>query len=165
MICYRIASTKYARDLSGTGAALFGGRWNPQGMPMVYTAMARSLAILEYLAHNIHLMATAKISMVTIETQEDAQIEKIKFSEQLQMDELLSDIQWSRRIGKAFLLNQQCYAMQVPSVIVPNEYNLLLNPNHPTHANTKVVDIIEDFKLDRRLYSKIANDPFSSPGK
>ena len=165
MICYRIASTKYARDLCGTGAALFGGRWNPEGMPMVYTAMARSLAILEYLAHNMHLMATAKISLVTIEIQEDAQIEKSIISKQLQLDEILSDIQRSRRIGKAFLLNQQSYAMQVPSVIVPNEYNLLLNPNHPAHANTKVMDIIEDFKLDRRLYSKKATDPFSSPGK
>lgn len=165
MICYRIASTKYAKDLSGTGAALFGGRWNPEGLPMVYTAMSRSLAILEYLAHNIHLMASAKISLVTIEISEDAAMDNVAIADQMQYNEILTDMHLSQSIGKAFILNQQYYALRVPSVIVPNEFNLLLNPNHPLHQDTKIIELIDDFKLDSRLYQKPTGDPSSSPGR
>ena len=50
MILYRIVKCAYA-DLNGTGARLFGGRWNSEGRPMVYLASSRSLATLEALAH------------------------------------------------------------------------------------------------------------------
>ena len=51
MIVFRIGHPDYINDLSGTGAALQGGRWNSQGLKVIYTAETSSLAILELLAH------------------------------------------------------------------------------------------------------------------
>ena len=51
MIVFRIAKKKWIKDLSGTGAKLTGGRWNPKGYPVIYCAATSSLAILEKLVH------------------------------------------------------------------------------------------------------------------
>src|SRR5690606_13751278 len=51
MILYRLSKFNYADDLSGTGARLYGARWNSIGVPMVYFASSRSLALLEVLVH------------------------------------------------------------------------------------------------------------------
>jgi RES domain-containing protein len=51
MILYRFAHRKFAKDLSGTGARLKGGRWNPPGIPVIYTSENISLALLEILAN------------------------------------------------------------------------------------------------------------------
>ena len=48
MQLYRIAAARFIRDLSGEGARLAGGRWNPKGMPVLYTADSAALALLEF---------------------------------------------------------------------------------------------------------------------
>ena len=52
MHVYRLARREYAQHLDGQGAALFGGRWNAVGQPVIYTAQHRSLAVLEYRVNN-----------------------------------------------------------------------------------------------------------------
>ena len=51
MIVYRISKTKNIKDLSGTGARIFGGRWNNKGVSIIYASESRALATLEYLVH------------------------------------------------------------------------------------------------------------------
>ncbi|NIR50304.1 RES family NAD+ phosphorylase [candidate division KSB1 bacterium] len=51
MKVYRIARSAYIEDLSGTGARLYGGRWNHKGTSIVYTSKNRALATVEYLVH------------------------------------------------------------------------------------------------------------------
>jgi len=56
MILYRIVKCNYADDLTGTGARLYGGRWNSEGKPAIYLASSRALALLEVLVHLPPLM-------------------------------------------------------------------------------------------------------------
>ena len=51
MIVYRITGNKYADDLSGTGAAMHGGRWNKKGSPVLYTGENKEIALLETIVH------------------------------------------------------------------------------------------------------------------
>ena len=50
MTCYRVVRRKYA-DLTGEGARLYGGRYNPPGIPAIYSSENIALALLEILVH------------------------------------------------------------------------------------------------------------------
>lgn len=152
MIVYRICSTTYANDLNGTGAAMYGGRWNPPGVPLFYTAGSISLSYLEYLAHNIHILNPKSISLVKINIEDNPMVKKI--------DIAMLPTDWrtnaympvlTQKLGKDFITERRAYILKVPSAIVPDEHNYLLNPLHPDHTRTRVVDQIDTFEIDKRF--------------
>lgn len=154
MIVFRITQRAYANDLSGIGAGLYGGRWNPKGINMVYTAESISLSCMEYLVHNIHLLNSKTICLSKIQIPDDVSILKIK-DRNLPLD-------WNEKsyiplstqeIGRNFIKDSLNYMLKVPSVIVPNEYNYLLNPQHNYHSKSKIIEIIDPFKMDSRLFN------------
>ncbi|MFY0605629.1 MAG: RES family NAD+ phosphorylase [Cyclobacteriaceae bacterium] len=151
MEVYRITTRKYAHDLSGIGAGLYGGRWNPVGMNLVYTAEHISLAYLEYLVHNFHILHSQQVCLVKIRF--DA-----KSLQEIDRSELPQD--WNEKsylprstqlLGASILNNEKPYALKVPSAISSEEHNILLNPAHPNHASTKIIEIVDPFQLDSRL--------------
>lgn len=147
---YRLCHRQYASDLSGKGAGLYGGRWNPVGMPMLYTAGSIALACLEYLAHNMHLFRTADLSLVTIQVPDD--IGKLAWSDLPdQWPSSDPDQRMSKELGARFLQGQQSLALEVPSAIVPQETNVLINSLHPAAGDMKIVDRVEPFEMDARL--------------
>jgi RES domain-containing protein len=152
MIVFRISKKAHIEDLSGIGAGLYGGRWNPKGINLVYTSASIALASLEYLVHNYHLLSTAKICLAKIiignpKPVQELQAKDLPVDWNLQMKEL----QATQQIGKEFYLKQNDYILKVPSAVVPQEFNLLLNPLHDHHTHTKVVEIINPFVFDQRL--------------
>ena len=152
MFVYRIAKKTYINDLSGVGAGMYGGRWNPIGINMIYTSGSIALATLEYLVHNFHLLSTAEICL--------AKIEIGKPSSMLEIENSDLPLGWNRQmylqiatqqIGKDFYLKENNYILKVPSAVVPGEFNLLLNPQHKHHAHTNVVEVIDPFVFDQRI--------------
>ena len=152
MFVYRISKKSYINDLSGNGAGMYGGRWNPIGINMVYTSASIALATLEYLVHNFHLLSTAEICLAKIEIGKPKPILKINnidlplgWNRQMQLQIA------TQQIGKGFYLKGTDYVLKVPSAVVPGEFNLLLNPQHKHHAYTKVVEVIDPFTFDQRI--------------
>ncbi len=152
MIVYRVGSTKYANDLSGTGARINGGRWNLIGVDCLYTSESRALAVLEYTVNvNIYSIPWA-LSITSID------ISKISFRE-LNESELPGD--WkkypapvSTQIFGSDLLKKAAFAvLKVPSIVVPNEFNYMLNPIHPDFRKFGIVDL-SDFVYDVRIKLK-----------
>ncbi|WP_255486606.1 RES family NAD+ phosphorylase [Mucilaginibacter sp. SP1R1] len=149
MILYRIAKCNYADDLSGTGARLYGGRWNSEGRPMLYLASSRALAVLEVLVHLNPLIIPSNFCLATIEVPD---------TDIVLLDTALLPNNWQdvsapailKQLGDAFLKKQERLLMRVPSAVVPEEYNYLLNP---LHLNVKDVRVItkEPFSFDDRL--------------
>ena len=153
MVVYRISKKAYCKDLSGIGAGLYGGRWNPKGINLVYTASSISLATLEFLVHNYHLLSTAQICLSKIEIAEPASISECRIGDlpkgwNLQLNAQIA----TQNIGKTFFSDGKKYVLKVPSAVTPGEFNLLLNPFHKHHAKTKVVDVIDPFVFDERLF-------------
>ena len=148
MIFYRITSSKYADDLSGNGARLYGGRWNGEGRAMVYLAWSRSLAVLESLAHMVPTNIPGDYLMLTIEAPDDFIAIDIK---------LLPD-NWNeypepnilKQIGNSFLQKNEYLLLKVPSAIVPEEFNYLLNPTHPKAGKVKIINK-SPFSFDKRF--------------
>ncbi len=152
MFVYRISKEEYINDLSGIGAGLHGGRWNPKGLNMVYTSGSIALASLEYLVHNYHLLSTttvclAKIKIGTLEKIIEYPIGELPKGWNVQLNSLVS----TQNMGKKFLLAHNNYVLKVPSAVVPGEFNYLLNPTHLHHANTNIVEVINPFAFDQRI--------------
>ncbi|ANC39600.1 RES family NAD+ phosphorylase [Hafnia alvei] len=151
MMGYRIVKTKFANSaFTGQGAKQFGGRWNRMGSPMVYLASSISLAMLECLVHLESARLTEFYSLFSIEI-DDRDISSLDVSvlpAQWRQDEISSV---TADMGSQWIASKVSVGLRVPSVIVPQENNLLLNPQHPKFERylTTVAEIPHAF--DERL--------------
>lgn len=153
MKVYRISKTEYADNLTGTGAALYGGRWNPKGFSVVYTAGSISLAILEFMAHNLQLIPNLSLTLSVIEISEPLEVKEVQHEDlPPRWSKPFQSQRFTQGLGAEFLKAKRAYAMKVPSALVPLEFNLLLNPTLPDHQSTRIIHRIENFKIDERLY-------------
>lgn len=147
MILYRIAKRPYA-DLSGTGARLYGGRWNSEGRSMVYLTSSRSLAVLEALVHLSPTNLPLDFCIMTIDAPDN--FAEIKVEQLPQNWNDYPEPNSLKHIGKDFLLKQKHLFLKVPSAIVNEEYNYLLNPLHPDAGLVKIIST-QPFAFDQRL--------------
>lgn len=150
MIIYRISNAIYSDDISGTGAKLTGARWNSKGFPMLYTAEHISLAILEMLVHTRFKDAGVQYDLLTIQIPQQASLGKIDVKKLKKG--WTDDINYSRFIGDEFIKEKQNLIMSVPSAIVQEENNFLINPLHPDFKKVKILET-RSFKTDERLFS------------
>ncbi|MGL5891594.1 MAG: RES family NAD+ phosphorylase [Bacteroidia bacterium] len=151
MMVYRISRERFARDLTGEGAKLHGGRWNIPGFPCIYTASSRSLAMLEFRVHLHDISQTPPdLRLLCLEVPERSVTV---------IDPELASPNWRNypspgecmRYGAVQLLKQESLLIKVPSSIVPEEYNILINPLHPKMKQVKIVDCLP-LLLDPRLF-------------
>ncbi|MFD0792989.1 RES family NAD+ phosphorylase [Mucilaginibacter litoreus] len=149
MILYRIAKCNYINDLTGTGARLYGGRWNTEGRSMVYLASSRALAVLEVLVHLQPLFTPTDFCLAEI---------KVPDNDILTLDVNSLPHNWKdisppaalKQIGNQFIKETKHLMMKVPSVVVPQEFNYLLNPWHPDIKKVSIANI-QPFNFDDRL--------------
>lgn len=150
MRAWRLTSATHAVDpWSGRGAAMVGGRWNSLGRRVAYASSHRSLAVLEMLVHT----STAAVPQDLVFVPIDVPDRLVRTATTLPAD--WDALPWSptaRRLGDAWLDDQSSLALQVPSIVVPAEFNLLLNPLHPRFRSLHPL-APEVFKLDQRLFS------------
>jgi RES domain-containing protein len=151
MIVYRLSSGEYRNDLSGTGAKLFGGRWNSTGLNALYTAEHISLAVLEILVHVKTYRQPLDYYLISIEIPEPANIITIDHSKLKRTWK--DDFTYGQFIGDEFLIAKQSLVLKVPSAIIEQEYNFLINPAHPDAKKLKIQSS-KIFMFDKRLYLK-----------
>ncbi len=148
MILYRRVRCVYAGDLSGSGARLYGGRWNSEGRSMVYLTSSRSLGVLEALAHLSPTNVPDDYCIMTVEAPDN-------FAE-LDIKELPENWQYSpeqnifKQIGNAFLQQSKHLLLKVPSALVNEEYNYLMNPLHKQAVLVKILSK-QPFSFDERF--------------
>ncbi|PCE22068.1 hypothetical protein BWP39_20570 [Paraburkholderia acidicola] len=155
MRVYRLAKERPGRyladDVSGNGAALAGGRWNPRGMRVLYTCCHASTSLLEALVHLAGLLPAGGYFLVTLEVPDSAYDNA--YVPELPQDwaELTRDPLSTVEIGRRWLEAGTDLAMRVPSVVCPTDFNLLLNPMHADMKGVRVISK-ELFSLDPRLF-------------
>ncbi len=149
MIVYRVGKTKYASYLTGEGARLFGGRWNNKMVSCVYTSESRALALLEYTV-NINMDDIPRALSITIIEIPDHTIKILKEAD-LPGDWKHSPAPSStKEFGSDLLLAAAGPVIRVPSIVIPDEFNYLLNPLHIESKKFKIIDI-SDFVYDVRI--------------
>jgi len=150
MQLFRIAKTKYIKDLTGAGSRTYGGRWNRKGVGLIYTSESRSLAALEFLVHVPASIAPKDLSIVAFDIPHRVKTKKLDLAilpsnwrQNPSPEELAS-------IGTDWALSRESLLLRVPSAIIENEFNVLINPSHP---DLKLIKLSkpEPFVFDERL--------------
>ncbi|MES2863129.1 MAG: RES family NAD+ phosphorylase [Bacteroidota bacterium] len=148
MDVFRIVHTKWANSLTASGYA---ARWNSTGLFVIYTAENCSLACLENLVHRNGFGSDSDYSLLTISFPDSVQMLEVDSKD---LPKGWNDITEKghlicRTIGDNWIRNQQSAILLVPSAIIPNERNVLINPNHPDFKKIKFST--QPFTFDKRL--------------
>jgi RES domain-containing protein len=134
-------------DLSGEGGKSYPGRWNMRGVPMVYCADHPSTALLEILVHlNPNRMPeTYQLIEVNVEPEIAVEVRTLRHGWQ-------EDSSYTRSIGTEFVAENKSALMRVPSVIMPQAFNYLINPGH---ADAEKMTLVQTWRypFDSRLLS------------
>ncbi|MFH1660773.1 MAG: RES family NAD+ phosphorylase [Pseudomonadota bacterium] len=141
-----------ANDMSGGGAKTVGGRWNSKGSAVIYTSPTIALATLETLAHIGDEIAARNRFLIQIEVPDDVW----KARETLDVTRL--DPSWVSEPpglatispGDAWIKGNTAALLEVPSVIIHEEFNVLINPAHTDAVRIKA-SVIRQFVYDPRL--------------
>ncbi len=124
-----------ADDMNGIGAKMTGGRWNRAGNPVVYAASSRALACLETV---VHLGGGLPLNryLVRVAIPDDVWHKRLTLthgSAQVGWDALPVGMV-SLDLGDQWLRTRSAAILEVPSIVVPEELNILINPQHPDAA-------------------------------
>jgi len=141
-----------AHDLSGKGAEQTGGRWNRKGTPLIYTSVSRALACLETV---VHLSSGDALPLNRYLVQ--IRIPTALWDSRVGFDPA-HHIGWdaepagkvSINWGSAWAHGKATLLAEVPSLIVPEEHNILINPNHADAAKLTAIKV-RKWTYDPRL--------------
>jgi RES domain-containing protein len=147
---WRLSKARYAGDLTGQGAARDGQRWNQRGQRAVYLGLTPEITVLEVL---VHLNGVLSVPLVLSSYDVPDRPGLITEADPAALPEGWNAIphgQASASFGGNWLRAGQQLGLVLPSVVVPQARNLLLNPLHPAMAQV-VLAQQEPFQLDQRL--------------
>ncbi len=151
MRLYRLCSARHQTTaFTGLGASLAGGRWNRRGVEVVYTAGSLSLAALECLVHFSSQTLPSDYVSFEITAPSEASVEAIDIAS------LPADWQdenppvTTQTLGTDWIKSERSLLLKVPSIIIPTEFNYLINPQHQDFSRLIIGQAIP-FSFDPRL--------------
>jgi len=146
MFLWRISNHE---GLDGRGGLLASARWHTQGRPIVYLAASPAGALVEVLV-NLELDAArlpGSYRLLKAEAPDDIQVRRVESLPEGWKD----DLAVSRSVGDEWLAGGESALLEVPSAILPETFNVLLNPHHPDGGRIRVVGQ-QAYPYDRRFF-------------
>ena len=146
---WRIVTARFADSaFSGEGARLFGGRWNRKGLPVIYTAESRSLALLEMMVQDDPLRAQYRLIPALVSSH--VSLRELEASELGNNWRALSARDELQAIGNDWLQKRETCILSIPSAVIPAERNFLINPLHADFSKITIGEP-ESLETDVRL--------------
>ena len=144
---WRLYRRAHGQGLDGAGGRYAAGRWHHQGTPVVYFGAGAAIVVLEKLAHLNPDTLPADLMLGLFEA--DVSVEDL-WPERTVDSRALDDIDQTRAVGQEWLESGRSCALRVPSVVVPEEHNLVVNP---VHAQARQIALVTErpFDFDGRL--------------
>ncbi len=150
MHAWRIAKRQYALDRQGAGARLSGGRWNSPDVAAIYAGLTPEIAALEKLVHTGDILP-ADLVLVEINLPDDPKLYQRYTQADLPSgwDDLPSSTV-ATQIGDKFLFDCAHLGLIIPSAVMPESNNIVLNPGHAAFSSVTMA-ITRPFEFDSRL--------------
>lgn len=151
-VLWRLVKTRHVDTaFSGEGARRFGGRWNARGTAVVYLSGSLSLAALELFVHLTPHDARLSFSAIRVVFPVSVKVEELAPAQLPASWREEPPPDGSKALGTAWVERAETALLRVPSIIVPGEFNYLLNPAHGDFKKA-VVHAPEPFGFDARLW-------------
>ncbi|MFN4341353.1 MAG: RES family NAD+ phosphorylase [Azonexus sp.] len=149
MQAWRIARARFALDRSGAGGLVDAGRWHPLGLPVIYAGLSVEICALEKLVHTGRILPP-DLQLVRLDLPDDPGLyesfDPVQVPNWAETPPAIASIAW----GETFLREQRGLALIVPSAVVPEARNLVINPLHPCFAEVTMA-VERPFAFDARL--------------
>lgn len=147
MLVYRIVHEKYSKTLFASGLE---GRWNSDGKKVLYTAESVSLAYLETMNYRkgFGFNNDFKIMVIQLPTIIDWLMVESNHLPKNWRD--FRNYQDCQKIGDDWFDAAKDLALKVPSAVVPENFNVVINTLHPAYKKVKLIDVL-GFYPDERL--------------
>ena len=149
MKVFRISALKYADGLQASGIA---ARWNKEGQKVIYTAESRSLACLENVVHRSKRGLNGLFKILIIEIPDHLKMEIPEEKTLPKGWNKTYNYRACQKIGSLWISSGSTAILKVPSALVPQESNYILNTLHPDFQSIRLVDA-EEFYFDSRFIS------------
>lgn len=160
-VVWRIARRPHALDRLGIGARQDGGRWNSPGTSVIYAGRTIAIAALEKFVH-LAGIAPPDLVLVRVELPDDDSAEQPERADLPADWDLVPAAPGSTEFGTTWVRENRSLVLYAPSVLVPEERNAVLNPDHPEFAAVKMF-IERDFHYDPRMYLRRGAPTASRP--
>jgi RES domain-containing protein len=151
MRVWRICRQAHASGaFSGEGARLYGGRWNSQGIKIVYTSTSLALAAIETFVHLEPNLQPDDLVSIEAEVPDDLAAERLSVKALPRKWHELGN-ESLKRFGDRWARGGSTIALHVPSAAIDGEWNVLLNPEHGDFRKIKI-DKPKPFEFDLRMF-------------
>lgn len=149
---WRMVKEKYARDaFSGDGARLSGGRWNHKGISVIYAAEHLSLSALETFVQMGRREVNSRFVGIPFSYPDTLRIEDLKAGDLPKEWRSTPPGAQTKDVGKKWIEGRKSVILRVPSVVVPQEFNFVINPNHPDFKHLTIGKPV-GFSFDPRMW-------------
>ena len=151
MNVFRIVPEAFSNELNASGSA---NRWNLRGQKVIYTGSSRSLSTLELIVHRSAIQPSKpyKLLVISIDLLE-AEYQKIQLDQLPNNWRNLQAYSQLQLIGSNWYKAQNSLLLEVPSAVIPQESNYIINTEHPDFSKKIRIHRIEDYFWDNRLLS------------
>ena len=150
MQAWRIAKRAYALDRQGTGARLSGGRWNSPGVAAVYAGLTPEIAAMEKLVHTGDILPQDLVLAVIDLPDDHGLYQRYAVTDLPVGWDALPSSTAAIALGDQFLLAASHLGLMIPSAVMPEAFNIVLNPNHPAFSAV-TINVVRPFEFDSRL--------------
>lgn len=150
MQAWRIAKRQHALDRQGTGARLAGGRWNSPDVAAIYAGLTPEIAALEKLVHTGDRLPGDLVLVELTLPDDPALYQRYRPNDLPPGWDDLPGSAVATQLGDKFLSDGVHLGLIVPSAIMPESNNILLNPDHAAFSAVTMV-ISRPFEFDSRL--------------
>jgi RES domain-containing protein len=148
---WRLCQAAYAKKaLTGEGGLYAHGRWHVQGVRVVYAAATLSLAALELLVRMDRDLAPPDLAAIEIDVPGSVEVERVPLSKLPAGWDAYPAPATTQLLGMRWIAAGQTAVLEVPSAVIPQEHNYVLNATHPQFKRLRTV-ATTPFSFDSRL--------------
>lgn len=148
MDVFKICREKYSHSLNASGAA---NRWNKKDEFVIYTGSSRSLSTLEMVAHRSYINISSQYKLLIISISDESLIKEIDIRDLPENWKSIEAYVELQEIGSKWYQSNESLVLKVPSAIIPQEYNYIINTKHPLFATHIILKEVDDFVWDNGL--------------